>query len=329
MAGPYATSDARNYVGIFKQAAKGTGGAPTLFFAYVPTVDLDHAQDISRILEAGDAGVVTSVEKLAHMPGGKFTLLARPSTAGKVWAYLLGVDAITGVGPYDHAITDDFVTDYLSIEQNLADEGIERFVDCAIAEINYVANVGEPFHRITVTWIGGTPSWQASATAESYEAATVFTMFDSPTFTVDGAGATNVLGIDLTVRRRFARPKVTDVVPGYLIKVGEDVEGEIRQLPTDISTEYRPVHYGSPTGTAHQKIPEPGSLTAVWTYGAGAAQRSMTFEINTLDYDDAKYSPLNPDGEEIVVTRPFVARKVAGQPLLRVTAKTGDSVVYV
>ena len=59
MPGPYATSDARNYVGFGKQTNKGTGVAPTHFAAFLPSVDLDHGQEINPLKEAGNAGQVT------------------------------------------------------------------------------------------------------------------------------------------------------------------------------------------------------------------------------------------------------------------------------
>ena len=330
MAGPYATSDPRNYVGIGKQTVKGTGVAPALFAAYLPSVDLEHGQEVNPLKEGGTAGEVTISEKMAHMPGGQFTFLARPSISAKVSAYLLGVDTLTGAGPYTHVLTGDLVADLLSVEQNLADEGIERFVDCAISEVVYTVSTQDTqIVRVQASWIGGTPMWQGAATTETYEAESPFT-FSNGAFTIDGTVVTNIRRLSVTVRTLWARERVNDVVPSYLVKLGFEVEVEIEQLMLDVSTDgYRRTHYGSNTGTTHSKNPSTGSVDADFNYGAGAGARRMRWEVPNIDYTNAKYSSLNPDGEAVILTRNGVGKKVGASPLFRYTGTTNDSVAYV
>ncbi len=328
MAGPYPSSAAENYVGIGVQTVKATGVAPTLFAAYLPSVDLDHAQAINRILEAGQLGEVTFAEKVAHMPTGAFAALARPSLAGQLYAYQLGADSVAGAGPYDHTITPDSVTDYLSIEQNLADEGIERFVDCVIGEtvLSFDESVGSL--RLSVTWVGLEPSFQAAATAETYETDNPFHKVDG-VWTIDGAGATDLRGVTVTVRRRYSLPIVDDVIADYAIKVGLEVEVETVQLMLDVDTNYRETHYGSPSGTTYTTTPDDGALTLDFDYGSGAGARGLQIAIPALDWHQAQYTGLNPDGEGVFLTRSGVARNNGSNPLLTVDAKTNDSAAYV
>ena len=329
MAGPHATSDARNYVGLFKEAVKGTGGAPTIFVAFTDDVDLSHNQDIKGLKEAGGNGSITDSEKLGHMPSGGFSFRARPSTAARLTAFLLGADSISGAGPYDHVLTHDLVADYVSVEQNLADEAVERFIDCVISQLTFeVANEDTHKLRLSGQWLGGQPSVIGAATAETYDAETAFVLRDA-TWTIDGAGPTNVQRMTVTAQMRYAVERISDVIPLYLIKLGLDVTGEITQLILDWSTEYRKVQYGSSAGTTYQKSPTSGSLIADFAYGAGGAARGFKIEVPNLDYLDAKYTNLNPEGSAVKVVRTFHGKALGATPIFRVTAKTNDSAAYV
>jgi len=328
VAGPYASSDPRNYVGLFRQASKGAGVAPSFWAPYLPSVDLDHAQTINRIMEASGGYRATYSEKISEIPVGRFTFLARPSFTARLAAYLLGLDALTGTGPYTHTITSDLATDYLSIEQNLADESIERFVDAAVAELVWTVDPSTRAIRCTGAWIGTNPSFQAGATAESYESANPFLISDG-VFTVDSAGSSNVQGFTLTVRFVYSMPLINDVIAAHLIKVRLEVELELTQLATDLATDYRKILTGAVGGTTYQKIAQPGAFVADFNYGAGASLRQMKLEIPALDYTQAAYTSLNPEGEEIQVTKTAHGRYNGTDPLFRYVGQNSDSGVYV
>lgn len=330
MPGPYTPSDTRNYVGFFKQAAKATGGAPTAFVAYTDEVTLEHGQEVRGHKEAGGAGSITLSEKLAHNPSGGFSFRARPSIAARLTAYLLGIDTISGAGdPFTHTKTPDLVTDYLSIEQNLADELPERFVDSVIASLTWeVDNADSQILRVSGSWIGSTPSVQGAPTAESYDAGAPFTLTEG-VFTIDGGAAVNVQRMAVTHTVRYAVEKVAGVTPLHLVKLAHEVTGEIRQLVEDIDTEYRKVHYGSAAGVAVLATPTPGSLVADFSR-VGPPARQHKLEVLNLDWLTATYTPLNPDPNEAVkLTRTFHGRVSGASPLFRVTSQNADAAAYV
>jgi hypothetical protein len=334
MAGPYAPSDVRNYVGIGKESSRGTGVAPTLWVPFLPSVDLDHQQTVNRIFEGGSAGQVSFAEKISQMPTGKFIYLARPQVSTKIAAYQMGVDTpgapVSGVTP--HVITDDMDTDYLSIEQDLADDAIERFVDCAIAETVYACDVDNPALRVTGTWVGCTPAWQGAATAESYETDRPFLISDGA-FTVDGSSVTNVRKFTLTITTKLSVERIAKVTPEYIVKMGFTVALELENLvTTNMSDEYRKVQYGAIGNSSVQTTATPGAFIADFNYGAAGAARELKLEIPLLDYDDAKYTNLDPGGSEAIkVTRTAQGRRTAAgaSPLVRLTGKTTDAAAYV
>ena len=331
MAGPYAPTNLNNYIGIGRQAVRGTAVAPTQFAAYIAAVDLDHAQVINRIMEAGAFGEVTYAEKVSHMPVGGFELLARPSIAGRFSAYLLGADVVTGPVStvYTHTETIDMVTDYLTVEQNLADEGIERFKDAVIAEIVYSANRDNPVLRMKASWLGGAPSFEAAPTAESYETEEPW-LFSESTYTVDGGAAANVIGFELTARLRYSVERITAVTPTYLVKVGAEAEISLEQILDDVDEDYREVQYGSNVGTAAQTLARTGAFVASFDRGATTTLRQLQLSVPNLIWESAVYTPLDPGGSEATkLSRQGFSRKVAGSQTLQVVAKTLDSASYV
>lgn len=330
MAGPFSPSDSRNYVGLGKQTVKGTGVAPTEFVAYTDDVDLDHGQDIRGLKEAGGTGAITLSEKIGHMPSGGFGFRSRPALAARLAAYLLGADAITGAAdPWQHVLTFDAITDYLSIEHNLADEGTERFIDSVISQLTWeVSNTDTQILKLTGAWLGGTPEFQAAATAESYDSGVPFTLSEG-VFTIDSVVPANVQRLSLTCAVRYAVEKTSGVSPQYLLKLAIDVTGELEQLVLDIDTEYRKVHYGSDTGTNILPTPTPGSLVADFSR-VGPPARQHKLEVPNLDWLSAVPTAKNPDPSQGVhVIRTFHGREVIGTPLYRVTAKNADAVAYV
>jgi hypothetical protein len=325
--GPYPSSDARNYVGIGKQISKGTGVAPTQWAPYLPSVDLDHQLSVQKLFEASGGYRPTYTEKISEIPTGKFPILCRPSFTARLAAYLLGSDTVSGAAdPFTHTIIADLVTDYLSIEQNLADEAIERFVDAAVAELVFSVDPSTRAIRCTGTWIGTNPSFQGAATAESYESANPFLISDG-VFTLDGAGSSNIQGFTLTVRFVYAMPLINDVIAAHLIKVRHEVDLELIQLATDIALDYRKIHTGAVGGTTYQKIVQTGAFTADFNYGGN---RQMKLEIPKVDYSGATvYTGLNPEGEEVVVTKGAHGVYNGTDPLFRYVGKNADAAAYV
>lgn len=327
MAGPYSATASPNYVGAARQAARATGVVPTVFAAYVPTVDLDHGQNINPVMEAGGDGVASFAEKVAHLATGRFTVLGRPSTLGKLTAWHLGDDTVTGAGPYSHAEVADWVTDYASVEQNLADEGIERFVDSVIAEAVFTASAEAPALRATFGWAcAGDPAFIAAPTAESYDAEDVFLMSDA-TWTVDGGAVTDVRAFTVTSRMVYDIVQLANVTADWAVKVRQEVELELTTLVEDIDTYYRKVQYGTTSGVAVTADASTGSFIADFAYGAGAAARELKLQIDSLVYNEATYTPLATE-EAVKLTRRGTGLRSAGNALLEVLAKTNDSAQY-
>lgn len=335
MAGPYNPSALQNYLGIGKQVSKGTGVAPTLFVPYMGAVDASHGQAGSEIREGGSGAYTTRTLKERHDPSGRGSAAWRPGIGASLAAWFLGADSIAGTGPYDHTIIPSEAVTWFSVEQNLEDEFVERFVDCVLRRLTISGEDAKDL-MVAFEWFGLSPSWQASAASESYPTGVDAKPHkqDQAVYTIDGQAATNVRRWSLELTWTYDEDiRLSKVTRGNTIKVKLDARVTIRQLLL-ATTDYRSHNYGSSSGTAADDEflqTTADAFTVVYNNGlATTDEREVSIAVPQIDWiGDAEYTDLNPDGTEAVyLERTGVATKKSGSELVTVTAKTNDSAAY-
>ena len=335
MAGPYVSSSDKNYVGFGKQSAKGSAAAPTVFAPYMGAVNLDHGMAAEEVREGGIGPYVSRHVKTKHDPNGGCGFAWRPSTGGKIAAYFLGADAISGAGvPYSHAATPTETVVYVSVEQNLADEFVERFVDAAISGLS-ISGEGGGDLMAALTWLAMTPAWQASAATETYETGISGSTPGGPyrqneaTYTIDGGGATDVQSWKLDLAWKMDEDiRLSAVTRSYIVKLELTGKITLKQLLLAATT-YRTVNYGSASGTAADRNFNAGSFVAAYDNGlATTNQRTLNITAPNINWLVDKYTPLNPDGETAWNEREGTLKKVAGTPFVTITSGTADAAGY-
>jgi hypothetical protein len=306
----------------------------------VPITAATAAANIGTFTAAGHGCVVGDVVVIAGVtPAGyNGTWLVVGVTSSSIFQVQLATTPTAGsafgtstrsILAQGHVLTDDLTTDYLTIEQDLADAPIERFLDCVIAELVWSVDPSSHAIRLAGTWFGCASAWQASPTAKSFESATPFVLADG-VFTIDGnAAVTNLRSFTITQRFIYEGPVTNDVVPQYQVKLRQEVELSISQLIIDPNAEYRLVHYGSTGGTTYPTRPVTGSFVGTFIQGSGTSTRQMKLEIPNLAYGNAQYTPLSPDGAVEEVTRPAKGVWNGTDPMFRPTFTTADTPAYV
>ncbi len=336
MPGPYVSSSANNYLGFGKQTVKGTPVAPTVFLPYADSVDLDHGIEGDEIKEGGTGPYIARNQKTKHDPSGGTAMAWRPATAAKLLAWFLGTDTISGAAvPYTHTLTPAETTTYLTAEQNLADELIERFTDAVISKAT-ISGEGGADLMLALEWFALVPGWQTTPTVETYETGISGSTPGGPyrqneaAYTVDGVAVTNVESWELELEWKFDDDlRLSRVTRAYAPKLGLSGSIKLKQLllaPDD----YRKVNYGSLAGTvADKNYFGAGALVAVYDNGLSATNaRVATVTVPNIDWTKATYSGLNPDGETTYLEREGTLKKLAGANLVSVAAGTADAVAY-
>lgn len=336
MPGPYVSSSAKNYVGFGKQTVKGTGVAPTVFLPYMGAVDLNHGMSAQEVREAGIGPYVSRHVKTKHDPDGGASAAWRPSTMAKLAAWFLGADALGAeiAAPYTHTATPAETVVYLAVEQNLADEFVERFVDAAINGFS-ISGEGGGDLMLALTWLAMSPAWQAGAATETYETGVSGVSPGGPyrqneaAYTIDGAAATDVQNWKLDLAWKVDDDiRLSSITRAHIVKLELTGRITLKQLLMAVST-YRTVNYGSAAGSAADRNFNAGSFVAAYDNGlATTNKRTLNINAPNIDWTSDKYTALNPDGETAYNEREGTLKKVAGTSFVTITSGTADAAAY-
>jgi hypothetical protein len=331
-----------NYFGFGKQANKGTGVPPVYWAAYMEAVELSHNPAIRSIREAGSGMYVARDVRDAMLPGFRFAAPARPELAGAIFAYFLGTAGISGAAdPYTHTLTPSTGMNWLSVERNISDEIIERLVDCWFTEVTLDLRKRDagPEAILVVTGQGLSAAYQATATAESYEADRPALRSDA-TWSIGGTAFTNVERATVTLRWVLDEAIMADAITRIsAAKLRFEGTVEIVQVVNahDEVDAYREIHYttadAGADGTAYAE-PVYGHTTGgfsvdmAWTNSASKA-REVKLEIPTLNWDEAKITEPDPGASEAVrLTRTGHLVKPASAAAVTVTTKSSKAAGY-
>lgn len=328
-------ADSRNYLGIGKQTLKGTPVAPTFFVPYVSQISFGHEPNIRPIREAGGGQTIARTVKDFIAPNIEFASPAKPDIAAALFAYFLGAaGAPTGAGPFVHTITPTPGAVWLTWERNISDDVIERIRDALIGTLSFDMQKRDsgPEIMIACTGTGTVESYEAAPSAESYEADRPWLRSDG-TYTVDTLVKPNVESLRLDFTWTLDEAILANSIARYaIVKLHLECAIELVQIfdSSDDEDAYRSTHYGSAVGTEPGEVVYRGSLTAAHTYGAGAAERSLSIAIPNVDWGEAELTEPDPGASEAVRVRRagFMVANPGGQPVT-VTATNSRSTAYV
>lgn len=343
MAYPRPTNTLEHYLGIFKQSAKGTGGAPTVFLPYQGAVDLDGGIDGDPIREAGTGPYVNRAMKTKQDPSGGFGMSWRPKTGAQLAAWFLGADSSgAGGSGFDHTSTPDGVLrTWLSMEQFTGPSGDigERFVDSLLKSLT-ISGEGNKDLMLKSHWFGLTPGFQATAATPTYEAGISGTSPGGPyrmmegTYTVDGSVNANLQSFEITLDWKYDEDiRLSKVTRGEALKLELTGRIKIKQLinSTTERDDYRKILYKTTAGTiADKNFFDTGAFIAAFDNGLAAAnQRQLTVTIPAITYDKpAKYTPNNPDGSSMYLEREGMIQKIPASAFITILSRTADAAAY-
>lgn len=277
----YSTHD--GYLGVAKQAAKGTAVAPSTFAKYRdkpigPTFDMESYR------EGGDGRDFAYGVKTFHKHDGSFMVLARPKIIGILLHALLGADAVSGLeAPYTHVLTPADTLPWLTIETGEVKTSnliIERIQDCKINSCKISGRAGKPV-EISFDFLGIQAVKEAAAATPSYESDDPFVFYQG-TYNVDSGATTLITEFDITINNGVAGDiQTVEVHRDDMVALGREVLIDFKLKLAD-ATRYANIHYGG--GTAVSDDLYEGDLTIALAYGSGADERGLTIEIPKFYY---------------------------------------------
>lgn len=336
MAGPYSTTDVRNYIGIGLQSSRGTAVAPTLWAPYQDGPKVDHGMKGDGVFEAGTGPYASRTEKESHDPKGGFSLAWRPKTVATLIAWFLGADAsVSASSLYDHTAQPDPASLYLTIERCIADEIVERFYDAVLTKCT-IKQAGGKDLMVDFEWAANLATWTGSATSESYESGVAGSTPGAPfrgndaTYTIDGSGATDVAEWELEISRAYDAPHLSSVTGLYQVKHAMEAKLKVKQLAL-ATTPYRTGAYGSASGSAiNRNFQQNGAFVAAFDNGLSTTNaRLATITCAGVDWTDVQLTDADPKGETVYVEREGVVTKESGSAFVQVVSRTADVAAYI
>jgi hypothetical protein len=176
----------KGYIGIGKQAAKGTAVAPQKYISYTsdetaPTFEAE------TLREGGDGQYDVTSVKTKHMHTVNFGCYARTETAANLYAALLGSDTPSHLttSPFYHTIVPQAtqcttpVQDWLTVNKVLTcstNSKVERIRDVKLSSITLEAEAGQPV-AMSVEGSGITAHLTTSTNTATYETGNPFSFY--------------------------------------------------------------------------------------------------------------------------------------------------------
>jgi hypothetical protein len=313
------------YIGLAKQASKGTGVVPSKFVKWTGETGMSPSLSYTMHWEGGmglDPGVAL---KEAQKYDGQFSCFARPDIAGFLFAMLLGVDTVLGsADPYTHTITPHAsAIPWVTVERYV--EGltlIERIQDCRLQQIELSGEAGKPV-QMAVSFRGITATIQSTPGTPTYETSMPFVFFNG-TYKVDAQTTALIREFRLTFVNELGEDVfTTDVVRADIPLLARKVTGQFT-LYLESKDHYQKVFYGG--GTSVPKALAEGSLEIDLQYQEDTKTRQLKVSVPALYHVNA---PVELSAEPgLLAVQCSVEAKKGTNPLVTVTVQNATATSY-
>ncbi|MHB8928760.1 MAG: phage tail tube protein [Bacillota bacterium] len=316
-------SSVTGYIGMAKQALKGTAVAPSKFIKFLSAPKMAPVQDVSREPEGGSGRDDSLAVKIKHKHDGSFSCYARPDIAGFLLAMALGADSVAGAGPYDHTIVPADTLPWLTVEMQR--QLVERIGDCKIESVDIEGESGKPI-KLAVTFLGTKTHIEAAPTATAYETEAPF-VFTGAVFTINTVASTLIEKFKISIKNGLDGDIFTNAI------TRNDIVEHHRQVDVEFTAkfesadDYKKVYYGGIAGVDPASSVFEGALIIAATYGAGAGARGLTITIPVLKYVSGPIDDLDPAGKTL--NQEFVGFATKGtDPIITVAVKNNTTLGY-
>jgi len=313
------------YIGIAKQASKGTGVPPTKFAKLSSAESIEMLQEIGAFRELEGDQMISNIVKNIHKPDGTFSFFARPDLAAAIFAWVLGNDTISGAeAPYTHTITHANTIPWLTIEKYL--DTVERITDCKINQVVIEGTSGQPI-SVEVNFLGILPSIETEPATPTYEANDKFLYYHGKgLYKIDDVVVANINSFRITILRNLTSESQTeDFIRSDIVELGTDIDVEFTLKFID-SDFYKKVLYGGST-TAVATL-DSGKIEVNFTYGTGVALKGLKIELPSLKHLSAQKF-IDPEPAELEMSCIAKAILPSSGEIITVTASNAVTASYI
>jgi hypothetical protein len=315
-----AVRSSNGYLGFVKQAAKGSGAAPTKFCRLSGPDGWEVIHETMDIRSLNADEEIDDILKTRVKLNITFDTLARPELTAAIMAFVLGADSVTTGIVHTHTITRADTVPWLSIERQL--DNVERAEDCKINQVVINGAAGQPV-SINVQALGNDSNIQ-SAASDTYETGEPF-MFHDGVFTIDGSANTNISAFTLTITRNIQELQTNSIKNGDLLENGFTIDLSYTTVFQSSDADYAATNYGA--STALTDVMDDGAFIATFSYGSGATERQFKFTLPALKLK-SRTKHLDPNSTAVMLETTASAVK-SGAAIITVECKNTTATAYV
>lgn len=313
----------QGYLGMGKQATKGTGVAPSKFLRWNGATKMSPEMGFTRYREGGDSYYPGITLKENHRPDGQFAALARPDTAAFLLAMWAGKDTFTLGSPNTHVLTPTQDPPWVTLERSLAGQIIERIIDAKIKTVTVEGESGKPI-KLTVDYLGTTAAKQLVEATTTLEAEMPWIFFNG-VYTLDGAQVAEIISFKMELVNIFDEEDfTTQLTRDDILLIGRDVIVEWVMKMTS-GTRYFETYYGG--GTTPATALDEGTFIVDLNYGSGAALRQLKIDVPKVYHESAPIELETSDEKQVYECKAH-GSKGAGD-LVTITIKNNTGAAYV
>lgn len=309
-----------SYVGLSKQASKGSAGSTPATFGFGVKggriFDLPITSDYEELTLNGATSdrFAPQINRTEAAPGAAFQTRAWPKTIGAFLLGALGADSVSGVGPYTHVITPAMTLNYWTLFTKFGSTPeYEKLADCVFDEVTIAWDQRNPV-EVDAKLLGITPTFGAGGvwTATNDENNQDFFTPIGATLQLDTDSSTPV-----TAKIKAGSIKIANnldpvivsnaITPDDLVPALQTVEGTFTLVPDDF-TDWRGIVAGAAAGTTLQSTTEYGAFSILLPL----SPHSLTLATSRCEFL-AEYPESDPKGGAMELELAFrVARPTGG-----------------
>lgn len=314
----FPTNDPNNYFAFGKQSALDTDATTFHFLKHLDGTGFQVEDETDRIREGGDGQQVSLTYRTMVKADGQMVALARSNTSARLWAAVLGSDAIASAAvPSLAQHQAKFVSSmqYFTTEQRYSDI-VERNLNCQVTSLTVEAEAGKPWQYTAAFLGGGTVTFRdvASQLTPSRQTDKPY-FYPNGSYIVDGFAsyAREVTKWKIEVNRNVDDGIQTtglnrsDLVP---LNVEVNVDATFKYTSKDF---YRRVAFSGgssvPVSLATGSV-DFAQLQLVTTASGQLATSTHRIVVPLLEWVDASVNKLEPDGQTMYLD--VVGMDVAG-----------------
>lgn len=319
------TNDPTDYFAWGKQSAKDTDATTFQFPKHLDGSGFDVADEYDRIREGGDGQEVGLSYRTLVKADPQLNALCRPNVAARLWAAVLGSDAVASAAVpslAQHTAALVGSTPYFTTEQKSGDT-VERVTNNVVTSLTLEAEAGKPWQLSAQFLSGGTVVLReaGSALTPSRDTGKPY-FYPNGSYLIDGFASYGQLltkvkvevtrGVDDGIQTTGLSRE--DVIP---LNFDATCDATIKVTSRDF---YRKVKY-TPTGSTIPVELATGSIDLTQLQLApvtSTAQATSTMRVRLplIEWVSAQMNKLDPDGKTVYLDVVGMSIKGATTPVI-------------